>query len=898
MLDIPKIYRIRPSLVNACVERLTRDETVVVETQRLKHLIQTAYDLSQRDSGLVAWPSAEVYVWEEWLRKLWAQIVEQNWDLDRPLLTHQQSQQLWENVIRSDVGKNSDYEFLLWHITATANQAQTAYGLMRVYEIETSDFPNDVSEDIRHFMQWLKQYLAAVKKRKWIDLQTLPSLVCENAGYISAEQAAPVIFAGFDSWPPQNRRTVESLKLHGMKVEVLGDTEPARSKSSHNFFFENIDDEIRACAQWARAVIEANPKVHKVGIVSPDLRRVHQRLYRVFSSCLNPDSVLDHRESWNMSFHMTLGTDLSSTPLVIDALNLIELIRPEVGISVMCEVLRSDRIKGWENELSERSLLAHAVFSLGSSHVSIDNVLTLIDRSANIECPVLAEAFQSAQKMRSNMPATASFAYWGQFFMDWMKNFQSISRKDRKFGIEEAQIHRSWCHAVESLAGISLVTRDVSADVAAAKLARIVSRINTQPRAIHSPIQVGEMVSMAGQSFTHLWIMGMDNSSLPGTPNPNPFIPVELQISREIPDSSSEDLVERMNLRFDRLIGAADSVVLSYSQTDGSEVFGASNLIQNPQKYEESERFAFPDYKELLTEHFKFCEEYSDWEARPISQAELENFSGSSAALQHQSNCYFRAFAHARLKAEPIGAPEIGITALLHGLLAHQVVEELYENIHTPADINNNYEDLARRIKEIASHAVNSENRKRIKPIRKELIETEIKLLIDIVDEWLSVDSQIPDNQKIWELELAQTFEIEGLPVRLRIDRVDLQLQPNGDSQFIVIDYKTSNSYKARHSTGPRPRELQLLLYACALEDNYEHRVREIAYAYLKGGCAGTDSLEIIDYFSKPEPEWKARVRAIARDFVEGKAFVEPQKFACQYCELDSLCRIDAHQKK
>ncbi len=888
--------QLRPNLIDSCVAKLRADVTVVVETRRLQHLIQTAYNLAMRDSGKVSWPTAQVCTWDQWLCDLWLSLVDQRWELQRTLLTRQQSQHIWESVIRTDVAKRDEYEFLLWHITATANQAQSSYALMRAYQIEISHFNAPLSVDAAHFCDWLSQYQQALAQHNWTDRESLPLLICEYAEHICALQTGAVVFAGFDTWPPQSEQLTQSLIDQGMTLEFISDrTESTAAAERHQYQFESVDDEIQACAQWARAVIEANPKTHRVGIVACDLRRIQQRIYRAFSNCLNPDAILDTRESLNLSFHMTLGTELSREPLVIDALNLVELIRGEVPVAVMCDVLRSDRILGWDEEFDQRSVLAVEVLGIGSSVVTLDNVLALI-RQRDIQCPQLAAVIRSGQKTLQNLPAQASYAHWGEFLMDWLKLFQSESRKDRKFGIEEAQVHKAWRDAVESLAEISLVGRRVSVETAMAKLTRIVSHISTQPRAVHLPVQIGEMITMGSQSFTHLWVMGMNNETLPGRPNPSPFIPLELQIDRGMPNSSTEDLTKRLDQRFSRLVTGADCVILSYAQSDGSEVFNASSLIRDCKPFARASRFKYPDYKRLLCAQRDTCEIYADWIAPSLANQELASFKGGSAALQYQSKCYFRAFAMKRLNAEPIRSLEIGIDALFHGSLAHDALEELYADIESPSAIQLYSESLQQQIEQVVRHVVHVRNKKRIRPIRQELIAAEIEQLIDVISEWMNCDARGPENRTVFELELSQSMQIAGLPVRLRIDRVDLQARPDGSHEFFVIDYKTSDRYRVSDTEGDRPKELQLLLYACALEQAYAHPVRAIAYGLLKKSKVSLPLREIISYAPNIEPDWKRTVRELVVAFVAGKADVNPLPRACEYCGLESLCRISAEQ--
>ncbi len=919
MLNIDSFSDLKPNLVDACVDRLANNETVVVETRRLQHLVETQYNLQMRDNGCVAWPSAEVYVWDVWLTKLWSTLGEQKPDKSIALLTPNQSMQLWEQTIREVVKDTSDFEYLLWHITASANNAKSAYRLMCLYRIDDNEFDDRSGPDAVEFLRWLDRYRQKLQAGKWLDYEKLPEKIRQNAADVAALSPHPIFIAGFDSWPPQYQQMISALTDHGAKVEVRQHDRQGSSSSKiqpQRLRFESTDEEIKACALWARSVIEENPDAHKVGIAVPRLQRTLNRMNRMFSAHLNPDSILEKRETRNMSFHVTLGTELAKIPVVADALNLIELIRTDVDIFVMNEVIRSDRIRGWDKESGSRSFLAEKILTLGTATLSIDNVLSVIEcsecseRSKKFKCPQLAEVLQNGKKLLSSMPTRQSYSAWGQFFMDWMKNFQSEQRDDRKFGVEESQAHQSWCKVVESLSELDLISPAVDANAAIAKLTRLVSQKSTQPRALQTPIQIGEMVTMSGQSFTHLWIMGMNNTDLPGTANPNPFIPIELQKSHHIPDCSAEALLERMNQRLERLLSGTQSAVLSYASTDANELFQPNAHMKGWQDFVIPARFERQTYKQLLSEHIDQCKSFSDWKAKPIGDDELKTFKGGSKALQNQTKCSFRAFAESRLKAQQCQTLEIGINALDHGKFAHELLHTLYEKYDRPFESDSSNENFdIETVKKLAHDIIQKANSTRIRPFRKELIEAEIQLLTELANKWLECDQKRENFVDVYALEKKLEVLIRGLPVTLIVDRVDVIAgDPDFSSnqqdrsidckQLAVIDYKTSSSYTANSVNGDRPQELQLLLYAYALEDLTDCEVWGIFYGILTKAEAKLVKGSLDECAEKRQMPWKRIVTNMAERFMQGDAAIDPIRKGCQYCHLAPLCRIDAKLMK
>ena len=286
MPQIETIQTLLPSTVDESVARLHSGATVVVGTERLKHLIEDGYNLSMRDAGKTAWPTPDVCTWNVWLKNLWSNYEDRSGKSVPQLLSAGQAKQVWERTIAKDVSSqySDQFEYLLWNITATANRAKTAYGLMCSYIIQPSDFDDQISQDAEHFLSWLESYKHELLKRDWIDLEALPDRFIDEADAIFESEGARIVFAGFDTWAPQTQFLAKVLIQKGCDIEILNHATGRDPSCVQKFEFEKTNDEVDTCARWARAVVELNPTVHKVGIVVARLSDVHQRLYQTFSA--------------------------------------------------------------------------------------------------------------------------------------------------------------------------------------------------------------------------------------------------------------------------------------------------------------------------------------------------------------------------------------------------------------------------------------------------------------------------------------------------------------------------------------------------------------------------------------------------------------------------------------
>ena len=205
--------------------------------------------------------------------------------------------------------------------------------------------------------------------------------------------------------------------------------------------------------------VDANPEVHRIGIVAPNLGEIGPRLSRALSDYLNPDALMEDRQTNKLSFHITLSGSLSEVPIVVDAMNLLELIRPTVSIEVMTSIVVSDRIKGWDQESAGRAKLANEIYGVGGDRLSLDDLIALENKLAFKQpdlCPELIKVLHKAKLKRSQQPERADYASWGRFFMEWMEIFQSKKKGDRQFGVDEWQAYRSWVSIVQGLGRVGV----------------------------------------------------------------------------------------------------------------------------------------------------------------------------------------------------------------------------------------------------------------------------------------------------------------------------------------------------------------------------------------------------------------------------------------------------------
>jgi exodeoxyribonuclease-5 len=225
--------------------------------------------------------------------------------------------------------------------------------------------------------------------------------------------------------------------------------------------------------------------------------------------------------------------------------------------------------------------------------------------------------------------------------------------------------------------------------------------------------------------------------------------------------------------------------------------------------------------------------------------------------------------------------------------------------------------DVAARdaeISRVVAHALAEFDRRAPEPLPPRLRQLEERRLRELLAVWLEVEAQrLPF--RVIACEERHELDIEGLPVRVVVDRVD-QLD---DGRVVVIDYKSGRNDSADTWAAERIGEPQLPIYAALAFPDREvaavalARVTRDDPAFL--GVAESDGLlpgvKALDqqrkrYAEDEFPDWNAlrrlwaeRITGLAREVRDGVAAVvfEDEK-ALAYCDVLPLLRVAERQQQ
>jgi len=836
-----------------------QQRTIITLTTLASRQLGRDFDLARSHEGLLAWDSADILPRDAWLRRTWQ---EYSWSdpANAPvLLTRWQELVLWEDAVAA-----LERDVLL-NASATAAVAAQAWQLLHSWQAPQApdlsfDFsPFEASDDSEAFFAWMSRVRKKLRDRDWITSAELPGVL--RARLASGEMPAPgaITLAGFDEFTAADRRLFDAVRAKELPS-------PVAASRVEKVACRDAADELTRAATWARRKLETQPNM-RIGVAAPGLASLAAMAERIFDDVLHASFGFADAGG-RKAFSISSSASLASTPMVSAALLALRLIegvpREEAAMLWRSPFLRIDPEEGARLDVELRR---HNVEDVRLSMHSLQR-----------RFPALTAAART-------LPARAKPSAWSAAFSRLLKlsGWPGV----RPLTTIEHRTLESWKDLLSEFARLDVVLESISCGSAVSRLERMAMASASASNGEISPIQILDISESAGSHFDVLWIAGLHAGAWPPRAKPNPFLPLALQRMAGMPGSSADREFAAAKRVTERLFASAAEVVCSFPAHAADEEQQASPFLA-----------LLPSLTESLqgdtAAHHVFAQTPT-LEPRP-SEANLALPEGTvqrggTSVIANQSACPFRAFAIHRLRAREMDEPDVGLSALDRGTLAHRVLEYLWKDLQTQARL------LAlstEALEEVIRVCVNRALEKHVatqepSPALAQFRQLEQGRLERLVGKWLDVEKTRPPFTVI-QTEATSKVLLEGLILELRVDRIDqYDNGPDENGALAIIDYKTSKQLKKEMWLGERPEAPQLPLYAVTSDVP----ISEVAFAQLT-----TTSTKLVPMcgaeLQEQLPRWDRVVRKLAADFLDGRAEVDPRAkpSPCDLCRLHALCRV------
>jgi len=821
--------------INANLAQLNTKDVVVLANNRQVLAFKKTWGVQRGTSAL-----PQTFSWKQYLQHTWKALYPNSPKrlisaIESRTLIGQSMLRLGQTVdarLLDEVVKNIDYCY--------------------AHLINPTELLDSHHQNSELFSAWMNDYQQIKLTLNVHDTNDLSKLILNR----DCEIIPPYLY-GFKTLTPE-----QSLLFDNIGHQVLSADQPNTHAISQTF--STTYDEVFHAATWAKDLHAAHPEKHIV-IVSPQLNSEHYQIKSIFDQVFDDALVGTGKKAYNIS----LGFPLTDYPLIKYLLLVLKLSQQlqndYIDAQIFNAVITSPYIRYAQTERSNRALLVNQVLSWSQTHFKLNQLSLHLASTPLLKTCIEAISAQTANGQQKH----------DQWLLSFNAHLQTWGfATDRTLSSVEYQLFNKYQQTSLGLNQLTQITEEVHASQAIVDLQTWLSQVIFQAQSAKTPIQILGSLEAEGLYFDEAWVLGMTDKFLPAALNSPRFIPNDIATQHRIPHSNFELIAKDAKDTLNNLINLSSQVTYSYAKTHFESEQQGSPLL------------TFDD--EIQTPRYQFepatLETIDDKQVTPLIDKQV---SGGVGILKDQMACAFKGFSH-RLNVKKFDAPHVGLSRTEQGDVIHKVLEAIYQQVQSSADLIAYHEDALDTL-------INSAIQNELKRYgRSGFVQIEHSRLRQLIHKFIATEKQ-RNAFSVIATEKTIEADIAGLRFTTRLDRVDEM--ENGDR--IIFDYKTGN-LPSNPWCGNPIKEPQLPIYAST---NSADGIAFIKPASDKISITGLakdkDSLPKKTTQQKSCTDWDEQLKLwqqqldqTSLDYQQGKAAVLPTKNACTYCEYDSLCRI------
>lgn len=792
------------------LERLAADPCalLLVVNRRLERSGQQAYAQLQLARGACVWPRPAIATFDDWLHAHTERVIQSGrWpagELPDAVLDDDDELALWEAVVRADAG-----DIGLLSPRDLAQEAQRAHALLCEYgDAVTGD---DLAEEVRRFLIWQGEFRRRCAARGWLAGADW------RAQQIARLELAPLprllLLQGHDDIRPWLQRLIDAVRAGGGDVQRVDDARIASDQQ--RLAPADAEAETLLVARWCRAHLDARPQA-RIAIVVPTLEARAASLQRALMAELEPARSLGFDRAPSAEINVSLGSALADAAPVACALRLLQLLT------------RSDR---WP--LASLSPLLLSPYLVPAEEAG---ALALLDAWLRRNGHATLSAKQLAFWLHEQPPAGSHNSVFAAHWRSGMQAAEALRKRRRlrewsallpdvlaAFGWPGAttldshdyQAREAFFKELAALGRARLPEQAIGfAEAVQALQQRCRARLFQPEQPGTARVLVVGLLEAAGMPADVIWVLDARDEVLPAPIRPNALLPLRWQRERGLPRASHSRELQLAQIFVERLAGAAPQVFWSCPQHEGDRELRVSPFLRALPLA----TFTLADFSAATAfarQAGVALETLADEPVTPVGEGEY--FRRDSRLLAVQAINPQAAFVEYRLHADVVDPLPLPGLPRERGTLVHEALALLWRRLEHSEQLFAQDDDARQQLcSDAASHALKTfetQTRESFPPRWRAL---EQQVLATLLDEWLQFEKQRAPGFAPIGIEQACALRIGDLALDLRIDRVDVL----ADGRAVIIDYKTGSGWQAPDWFSERPRDVQLMLYALAVQQS------------------------------------------------------------------------------
>ncbi len=836
-------------------------------TDRLARALREDHSLAARAGGAEAWEAPQIKSLRQWIQDVWTA----SWP-QQQLLNATQELVLWRDVISADDGPS------LLAPLAAAREARRADQLAHRYLLPLK--PHSATRDEHGaFLRWRGRVNARKLRERWIGAAELAAEVAQAIRQGQIRAPARLCLAGFVEPPaPAEQRLLDLLAERGTVVEQA----PAPTWPTTPQYLQAADAETqyRLIAAALRARLDdcarCNQPPPRLVVALPDAERQRDLVESAFRPVLAP--WLQHLDGSArvLPWRWGNGQALAEHPWIACALTIASLELERNDPAAISRLLLSSAL--WSDE--ERALSAEADARLRDRAWPRLRLLRVLEAMP----PPMQARFTALIDLLRAAPNRALPSDWAEHYrarlaaLGWPGGNALDSAAYQACG--------DWERLLTQLAAMDGQLGRVRRAEAGHWLGELARNGRFEPRVEHAqPILILPLADAAGLPCDALFIADLGGGGFPGLANPSPFLPLDLQARAGVPGADPARWLAQARRLAQHLSALAPTVAAYAPAVDGSGAEQSpSPLFGTPGDWQPAPPPAADALARYLAAGSRAAVPDED-PVRAVDATELQGINADAALFKAWFEAPFFAFCRYRLGIRPLPQPGRGLDPRLQGTLAHDVLEALWREVGSSAALAALSGDaldqrIADTLDEHLGRSMPAADYGRVQ------VELERARVLDILQQWMRHERRRVEAFTIEHLEAEVTPTVGGLPLRLRIDRID-RVQTDAGPRWLVIDYKTGREADPKGWNAEKLQQPQLPLYASHAVGAATGipQVDGICFAHLKDGhpafVARTNWRQRLiepgtGRYEQGWPDvlalWRATLEAAARGFITGHA--------------------------
>lgn len=825
-----------------------------------------------------------------WLEETYLKLMAEDKKSWPYLLNSTEQRIIWENIIESE---NMSERLLKTHLTARL--ALDAWNLSYQWCLEEQETFFQ-TEDVQLYQAWAKKYKKMCADNHWTDSVQMLDLLMKALKKNQIKLPEQIKLLGFDEFMPRISLLFDVIRSMG--VMVKSSSLLSERGLSYQMAVKDPDSELRLAAELSQQYLRRARKdlPPKIGIVVPDLEHRRDEIHRIFK-----ETFLEEE------FNISAPIPLLSYPLVEAALLGLKMLLHEIDLETLSKFLRSPFFGKSLQEQNPRALWDVFLREQGESYFSLESLFSKVEhqqKEKSFDLPQLLEQFKNLLQLRTLIRGKATSIEWSKVITQILEHLGWPG--DRCLNSHEYQIKKCWDQVFNQYSGLDHILQKHTYAEALAQINRLVCETLFLPQSPKANIQILGLLEALDLPFDVLWVTGMSREAWPKEPMPNPFIPINLQKTLDMPRSSAARELRVAKRLTEKFCRGAKTVIFSFAQSVEDRVNQPSTLIQMMKAIQPKDlNLSLP--QSYLSKIAGFRKNDLQPEENNIvlpKHAHNERIYGGIQALKLQSLCPFRAFAEIRLTAKPIPKTSMGLKPFERGEIVHEVLLKFWQNIPDQASLLK----LDQAQVNLQIHSAIDETlavwvKRRPRTLKPQYVRLEKARIFSLIDAFIQLEkTRAPFT--VYAKEIEQMIMLNNLPFKVRIDRIDRL----ADGQEILIDYKTGEVSIADWF-GERPKDPQLPIY-CTTRESLPFGV---AFGLLRpegsrfngilkeeGVVPGGKTVQQAKRFGSEDSyeaqcaSWRQTLENLADNFNQGDVRVDPLEGenTCRLCSLKTLCRV------